>query len=169
MGRALKQVFRGQSTIEDAVGLAQREIGAIFDAQKLGQGGEYDIGMFGDHVGICPMCGKEIFRGRYGYVCAGYKQGCPFQIRTYICGKTISISLAKQLIEMGETEVLDGFVSPKSGKNFTAKLVMKDGKTAFVFVDTPRPQNQNSFGGGGTWADPAQEFPPIPEEPPAWL
>lgn len=169
MGRALKQVFRGQSTIEDAVSLAQREIGAIFDAQKLGQGGEYDTGMFGDHVGICPMCGKEIFRGRYGYVCAGYKQGCPFQIRTYICGKTISISLAKQLIEMGETEVLDGFVSPKSGKSFTAKLVMKDGKTAFVFVDTPRPENQNSFGGGGTWADPAQEFPPIPEEPPAWL
>ncbi|MBE6698341.1 MAG: DNA topoisomerase III [Ruminococcaceae bacterium] len=169
MGRALKQVFRGQSTIEDAVGLAQREIGAIFTAQHQNLGTEQDIGMFGDHIGTCPMCGKEIFRGKYGYVCAGYKEGCPFTIRTYICGKTISIGLAKQLIECGETEVLDGFVSQKSGKSFTAKLKMKDGKTTFIFVDTPRSQEGRAPMSTGTWADPAQEFPPIPDEPPAWL
>lgn len=169
MGKALKQVFRGQSTITDAVELAEREIGQIFHAQHQGQGGDNDIGMFGDHIGMCPMCGKDIFRGKYGYVCAGYKEGCPFQIKTYICGKTISISLAKQLIESGESEVLDGFVSQKSGKSFSAKLKMKDGKTTFVFVDTPRTQNNGSASGGGTWADPSQEFPPIPDEPPAWL
>ncbi|MBQ1231945.1 MAG: topoisomerase C-terminal repeat-containing protein [Clostridia bacterium] len=170
MGKALKQVFRGQATQTDAVALAEREIGEIFRAQHQGQGGEHDIGMFGDHIGICPMCGKEIFRGRYGYVCGGYKDGCPFQIKTYICGKTISISLAKQLIETGETDVLEGFVSQKSGKTFSAKLKMSEGKTTFVFADTPRPQRDGTpGGGGGTWADPANEFPPIPDEPPAWL
>ena len=170
MGKALKQVFRGQATTQDAVALAEREIGEIFRAQHQGQGGEQDIGMFGDHIGKCPMCGKEIFRGRYGYVCGGYKDGCPFQIKTYICGKTISVTLAKQLIETGETDVLDGFVSQKSGKTFSAKLKMSEGKTTFVFADTPRPARNNApGGGGGTWADPAQEFPPIPDEPPAWL
>ena len=169
MGKALKQVFRGQATTQDAVALAEREIGEIFRARQQGQGGENDIGMFGDHIGTCPMCGKEIFRGRYGYVCGGYKEGCPFQIKTYICGKTISVSLAKQLIETGETDVLDGFVSQKSGKVFSAKLKMSEGKTTFVFADTPRLQRDGTPGGGGTWADPAQEFPPIPDEPPAWL
>ena len=169
MGKALKQVFRGQATTADAVSLAKREIGAIFRAQKEGQGTDSDIGMFGDHIGTCPMCGKEIFRGKYGYVCGGYKEGCPFTIRTYICGKTISVSLARQLIETGETEVLDGFVSQKSGKQFSAKLVMREGKTAFVFADTPRPQRDGTPGGGGRWADPASEFPPIPDEPPSWL
>ena len=169
MGKALKQVFRGQASTQDAVALAEREIGAIFKAQREGLGTDSDIGMFGDHIGECPMCGKEIFRGKYGYVCAGYKEGCPFQIKTYICGKTVSISLAKQLIETGETDVLDGFVSQKSGKSFSAKLVMREGRTAFVFADTSRPERPQPPGGGGTWADPASEFPPIPDEPPAWL
>jgi hypothetical protein len=169
MGKALKQVFRGQATQTDAVALAEREIGEIFRAQHQGQGGDNDIGMFGDHIAQCPMCGKDIFRGKYGYVCAGYKEGCPFQIKTYICGKTISVTLAKQLIETGETDVLDGFVSQKSGKTFSAKLKMSEGKTTFVFADTPRPARNNAPGGSGTWADPAQEFPPIPDEPPAWL
>ena len=169
MGKALKQVFRGQATTQDAVALAEREIGEIFHAQHQGQGGEHDIGMFGDHIGKCPMCGKDIFRGKYGYVCGGYKDGCPFQIKTYICGKTISVTLAKQLIETGETDVLEGFVSQKSGKTFSAKLKMSEGKTTFVFADTPRPARNNAPGGSGTWADPAQEFPPIPDEPPAWL
>ena len=170
MGKALKQVFRGQATTQDAVALAEREIGAIFAAQKSGLGTDSDIGMFGDHIAQCPMCGKDIFRGKYGYVCAGYKDGCPFQIKTYICGRTISVMLAKQLIETGETDVLDGFVSQKSGKSFRARLVMREGKTAFVFADTPRPQRDAANGGGGgTWADPASEFPPVPDEPPAWL
>ncbi len=168
MGRALKQVFRGQSTITEAVGLAQREIGEIFNAQHNGVGGENDIGMFGDHIGECPMCGKEIKRMRYGYSCTGYKEGCPFHIGTYICGRTVSIGLARQLIATGETDVLDGFTSQKSGKSFSAKLKMKDGKTTFVFADTPR-QPRDGAQGGGTWADPANEFPPIPDEPPAWL
>ena len=171
MGRALKQVFRGQATIGQAVGLAQREIGEIFNAQHKSVGGENDIGMFGDHIGECPMCGKEIKRMRYGYSCTGYKEGCPFHIGTYICGRTISIGLAQQLIATGETDVLEGFVSQKSGKSFSAKLKMKDGKTTFVFADTPRQSGQGTAngGGGGTWADPSSEFPPTPEEPPAWL
>ena len=162
-------MFRGQATQTDAVALAEREIGAIFAAQKAGLGTDNDIGMFGDHIATCPMCGKEIIRGRYGYSCTGYKEGCPFHINTYICGKTISVGLAKQLIAEGETDVLEGFVSQKSGKSFSAKLVMREGKTSFVFADTPRPQASGAQSGGGTWADPASEFPPIPEEPPAWL
>ena len=168
MGKALKQIFRGQATQADAVALAEREIGAIFAAQRQGLGSENDIGMFGDHIAQCPMCNKDIFRGKYGYVCAGYKDGCPFQIKTYICGKTISVSLAKQLIAQGETDVLEGFVSQKSGKVFAAKLKISQGKTTFVFADTPRSQT-GSGSQSGMWADPASEFPPIPEEPPAWL
>ena len=68
MGKALKQVFRGQATQTDAVALAEREIGAIFAAQKAGLGTDNDIGMFGDHIATCPMCGKEIIRDRKSVV-----------------------------------------------------------------------------------------------------
>ena len=49
-----------------------------------------------------------------------------------ICGRVIPISAAKNLLAVGRSQVLEGFVS-KNGKPFDAYLKMEDGKAVFAF------------------------------------
>ena len=39
----------------------------------------------------------------------------------------------KELIEKGETKIIKGFKSKKTGKKFDAKLKLSDGKLSFNF------------------------------------
>ena len=130
LGRALKKVFRGEMSIEESVAFAAGEIRAIFDAAS----GERDgMGYFGDAVGICPLCGKEVRRTSFGYGCSGYKEGCKFSIRMRILGKLITVGMARDLLSEGKTAVLDGFVSQKTGKSFSAALKLEGGNVVFDF------------------------------------
>jgi hypothetical protein len=55
--------------------------------------------------------------------------------------KIISREIAICLLEKGQTDVLDGFVS-KSGKPFTAALVVEKGKVVFKFPDSSQTKQQ---------------------------
>jgi len=54
-------------------------------------------------------------------------------------GKTINKELVISLLEKGQTDVLDGFVS-KAGKPFTASLVVEGGKVAFKFPNSSQTE-----------------------------
>ena len=71
MGKALKQVYRNEITIDNSVDLAKKEIDSIFNQKKLPIEEDYDSGFYGDYIGKCPLCGKEILKNRYGYGCTG--------------------------------------------------------------------------------------------------
>jgi DNA topoisomerase-3 len=157
LGQALKKVFRGKITVQDSVELAKREIAEVFARRDSTPEEDTDIGFFMERVGTCPMCGKDVVRGKFGYGCMGYKEGCKFHISMHICGRNISISHARQLLESGQTCVIRGFVS-KKGKKFDAALKLEDGRANFVFEDRPRPTYA-----AATEAPPP---PPIPDEPP---
>lgn len=130
LGQSLKRVFRGECTIFDSVNLAQGEIQAVFDIAK---NVETNIGVVGDHIGICPLCGSEIINGRKSYYCSGYKNGCSFSIWKYICKKAISVSNAKALLANGRTNKISGFMS-KNDKLFDASLKLDEsGKVVFEF------------------------------------
>ena len=130
LGQSLKKVFRGECTINDSVGLAEKEIQAVFDIAK---DVETNIGIVGEHLGTCPLCGSEIINGRKSYYCSGYKDGCAFSIWKYICKKAISVTHAKALLANGKTSKLSGFVS-KSNKTFDAVLKLdENGKVIFDF------------------------------------
>ena len=130
LGQSLKRVFRGECTIEDSVSLAEGEIQAVFDIAK---DVETNIGVVGEHIGTCPLCGKEIMNGRKGYYCSGYKDGCSFTIWKYICKKAISVSNAKALLSNGKTGKISGFTS-KNDKLFDAALKLDEsGKVVFDF------------------------------------
>ena len=130
LGQSLKRVFRGECTINDSVGLAQGEIQGVFDVAK---DVETNIGVVGEHIGTCPLCGKEIMNGRKGYYCSGYKDGCSFTIWKYICKKAISVSNAKALLSSGKTGKLTGFTS-KNDKLFDAALKLdENGRVVFDF------------------------------------
>ena len=80
----------------------------------------------------CPLCGKEIVRHKWGYGCSGYKEGCKFSISQTIAGKKLSDKQVESLVNKGITSKIVGFTS-KTGKKFSAKLKLNDGKIEFCF------------------------------------
>lgn len=133
MGKALKRVFHGTSTVEEAVDLAKTEIAGIFSQSALPPETDTDFGFYGEEVGTCPLCGKRVVRTRRGYGCSGYKEGCSFNVWLTVCERVISVSNMKLLLETGRTAKIQGFVSKKTGKTFDAALKLQDGKAVFDF------------------------------------
>lgn len=129
LGQALKKVFKNSMTVEDTVALAAKEIRNIFNLAFVETPPETDTndGFYGDRAGVCPLCGNDVVKGRYGYGCMGYKAGCKFRINGVILNRVISLSNAVLLLERGYTSKIEGFVS-KSGKEFSARLVFDDEK-----------------------------------------
>lgn len=128
LGRALKRVYRGECRVEDAVAMAEEEIAAVFNAPATSPEKDTDIGFFGDVAGVCPLCGKNVVRGRYAYGCQAYKDGCTFKINASICGRAISLANVRQLLATGTTCKIEGFTSRKNGKRFDARLKLDEEK-----------------------------------------
>ncbi len=133
MGRALKQVYRGQITVGDSVKLAEAEIASVFAKRDDPVELDSDMGFFGDIVGKCPICGGDVMRGKYSYGCMKYKEGCKFRVNLSICSRVISVSNIKLLLETGRTAKITGFVSPRTGNKFDAFLKLDGDKAVFEF------------------------------------
>ena len=132
LGKALKKVYHNEISIDDSVFLAKQEIKEVFDEKKLPIEQEFDMGFYGDIIGKCPLCGKDVTRNKYGYGCMGYKEGCTFKINGTICKRVISKNNAVKLLKDRETSKICGFVS-KNNKNFDAILKLENGKVEFKF------------------------------------
>ena len=132
LGKALKRVFRGQMSIADSVALAESEIAAVFENGKNQKPISADTGEYGQIAGVCPLCGKNVVRGKYNYGCMGYNDGCAFRIGLNICRRDIPFGEVSRLLATGSTAWLEGFIS-KTGKRFGARLVIKDGAAVFSF------------------------------------
>ena len=132
MGKALKQVFHNEITIDDSVNLAKKEIAEVFTKKEEKIENDTDTGFFGDKVGICPKCGNEVAKSRYNYSCRNFKE-CDFKIPFTICNRTISKANAIKLLTDGHTSKIEGFTS-KKGSLFNATLKLdKDNKVVFDF------------------------------------
>jgi DNA topoisomerase-3 len=119
-------------TVNESVEMAQKEIKEVFSLKESSPETDTFNGFYGDLVGPCPLCGKDVIKGRYGYGCSGYKEGCNFRISGVICKRVIPISKAKLLVSTGDSGLIKGFIS-KAGKSFDARLVLEDGKAVFKF------------------------------------
>ena len=129
LGKGLKQVYKGNISINDVVKLTEKEISEVFNNQDK----ENDTGFYRDLIGICPLCGKDVIKGKYNYGCIGYKDGCNFRINTMICKKIISKKVAEEILKNKISPEIKGFIS-KNNKEFSAKLKLEeDGKLSFVF------------------------------------
>ena len=138
LGKALKKVYRGEMSVEESVRLAQEEIAEVF---RKGSGSApqivgVDTGKYGDVVGKCPLCSREVVRGKFSYGCRGFDEGCNFRVGINICRRDIPIAEVRRLLETGTTAMLDGFIS-KNGKRFDGRLVLKDGNAVFNFDKAP--------------------------------
>ncbi len=133
LGKALKKVFRGEITVNDSVSLAESEIAEIFKrggSDPVASG--VNTGKYGEIVGKCPICGKNVVRGKSSYGCMGYSEGCQFRVGINICKKSIPIDEVRKLLMTGSTAKMSGFIS-KNGKRFDGRLVIKDNNAVFNF------------------------------------
>ena len=136
VGKALKKVFRGEFSVNDSIKVAKEEISEVFKKKTQPPELDTDDGFFGDIIGKCPLCGENVIRTSFGYGCAGYKEkGCRFSVNNVICSRVISVSNVKKLLETGKTYKIEGFISPKSGKSFSAYLKLEQGRVVFDFSD----------------------------------
>jgi DNA topoisomerase-3 len=84
------------------------------------------------NLGACPFCGANVVEQKKSYSCSRWREGCSLTIWKTMSGKRISARTAKALLRDGETSVLKGFKS-KSGKPFSARLKLQEGKVSFEF------------------------------------
>lgn len=88
-------------------------------------------------AGKCPRCGRAVTKGSRDWSCAA--RDCGLRIPTWLCGKTIDERLAGALLQKGRTPLITGFKSPRTGKTFSAYLVLKENQVGFEFPpDKPR-------------------------------
>ena len=133
MGKALKKVYNGKMTVSESIALAQKEISEVFNQPKEPPETDKDTGFYGDVVGKCPLCGKDVIRYKTGYSCCGYKEGCEFSVYGFICKRVISKVNMQMLLESGRSSKIKGFIS-KAGKTFDAYLKLdENGKVVFDF------------------------------------
>ncbi|WP_125152047.1 type IA DNA topoisomerase [Clostridium rectalis] len=85
-----------------------------------------------ESLGLCPICkAGNIVKNSKGYGCDNWQSGCKFFLGE-ICGKEVSDTQIKKLIKTGETDLLTGLKS-KKGKEFSARLIIKNSKIQFSF------------------------------------
>ena len=128
-------MYHGEMSVADSVKLAEAEISEVFRQGRdteLPEVRGVDTGKYGDVVGQCPVCGKDVVRGKFSYGCLGFEEGCKFRVGINICRRDIPIDEVRRLLSEGSTVKLDGFIS-KNGKRFDGRLVIKDGNAVFSF------------------------------------
>ncbi|HWI52731.1 MAG TPA: DNA topoisomerase 3 [Symbiobacteriaceae bacterium] len=107
------------------------------------------------NAGKCPRCGRAVIKTSREWTCAN--KDCAMRIPTWLCNKVIDATHAAGLLEKGRTKLIEGFKSPRTGKTFSAYLVMKDGQVTFEFPpDRPKKASgyRRNAAAGGTAGEP---------------
>lgn len=102
-------------------------------------------------VGTCPKCSGSVFEHGMKYVCenaVGSPKSCDFTTGKIILQQEISREQIGKLLDHGRTDLLTGFKSSRTGRNFKAYLVKQpDGKIGFEFeVREPKPGAKTAAG-----------------------
>src|ERR671918_1427200 len=100
------------------------------------------------NLGPCPICGRDVIENRKGYSCWSKDDpGCGFVIWKKKAGKTLPVSVVKELMEHRRTEQpVPGFRG-RSGRSFSGKLKLvrgDDAKWRFEFDEewAQRPREE---------------------------
>src|SRR6185503_14919726 len=88
-------------------------------------------------VGKCPKCGGKVFETEKDFRCEktqAEKKRCKFKAGKTILSQPVDRAQVTKLLAKGKTDLLDKFVSAKTGRPFSAYLIVDDeGKVGFEF------------------------------------
>jgi DNA topoisomerase-3 len=118
------------------------------------------------NLGPCPVCQQDIMENRKGYSCWSREDpGCGFVIWKAKAGKTLAVSLAKEIIKTGRTErPVTGFKS-RAGKSFRSRLALMQTEEGRWRVEFDEPWAKE--GAKPPEAEEATAEAAVPEAPPA--
>ncbi|HEY5621543.1 MAG TPA: DNA topoisomerase, partial [Pontiella sp.] len=89
----LKQIERGKKPPADFMkGIIDYTRGLIENSSSA----RLDTSRWGD----CPVCGKEVIKGKTAYGCSGWKEGCDFVMETDYKGLSLSPNQVQVLLQM---------------------------------------------------------------------
>ena len=117
---------------------------AVFDfGEKEDPGEEEESVDFSgqEPLGPCPICRGKVYEGTGNYLCekaSGPEKSCDLTISKTILERDIPRAQVTRLLGEGRTELLDGFVSRRTGRSFEAFLVLDREKGGVGFEFPPR-------------------------------
>ncbi len=82
-----------------------------------------------ESIGPCPKCNSRVFEHGMHYVCehsVGPSKSCTFRSGTVVLQQIIDHEQMHKLLSVGRTDLLTGFKSARTGRNFKAFLVKKE-------------------------------------------
>ena len=94
-----------------------------------------------DIVGTCPVCGGKVYGTDTAFVCENTQNGktCKFRITRMLLSRLIPNEQFEKLLKNGKTDLLDRFKSKRTGKYFSAYLILKEGGNIGFEFATKKP------------------------------
>ena len=82
----------------------------------------------------CPVCKLgTMLKGSSAFGCSRFREDCQFRVPFEWGGKKLTDTQLRQLLRRGETGVIKGFTSSKTGKKYDAALKVDEGRVVPVF------------------------------------
>jgi DNA topoisomerase-3 len=140
-GAALARADAGREPVGDAAALGQRasEPAAASAVATAARAKAQPAASAGANlrqvVAACPRpgCGGDIIIGHKGYGCSRFREGCKFVIWKDSFGKSLTLPMARSLIEKGRTNKLK--LTDSSGRELEGKLVLQDTNTGALSIE----------------------------------
>ncbi|OUV99162.1 MAG: DNA topoisomerase III [Betaproteobacteria bacterium TMED156] len=88
-------------------------------------------------LGECPKCSSGVYIYKTSYICeknVGVDKKCNFRSGLMILQQPISSEQMVKLLKEKKTDLLNGFVSARTKRKFSAYLVVNGGKVSFEFA-----------------------------------
>ncbi|AMR26851.1 DNA topoisomerase III [Hymenobacter psoromatis] len=83
----------------------------------------------------CPVCKLgTMLKGSSAFGCSRFREDCQFRVPFEWGGKKLTDTQLRQLLRRGETGVIKGFLSAKTGKKYDAALKIDEGRVVPVFA-----------------------------------
>ena len=89
----LKQIERGETEATVFMGGIVEYTRGLIDCSTSSQ-------LDTDRLGNCPLCGKEIIKGKSAYGCSGWKDGCSFVLKPDYKGLQLTTNQVQVLLQM---------------------------------------------------------------------
>ena len=116
-----KQMKKGEITWEQEIACDRDTLRIIYPGMEKQSG--Y----------ACPVCKKPVIELPYAYRCKGYTDGtCGVYITKFFPQKTVEKERFEELFTKGESGEIDGLISQKTGKPYSAKMVVDTAERKIV-------------------------------------
>ncbi|MFK7695572.1 DNA topoisomerase 3 [Paenibacillus sp. HJGM_3] len=120
----------------DAAGDAAGGTAARAGTRRSAAAGAGSAAALRERVAACPRpgCGGDVIVGHKGYGCSRFREGCKFVIWKDAFGKSLTVAMARSLIEKGQTGKLK--LTGRDGRPAEGKLVLRDPSTGTLSIES---------------------------------